>query len=149
MRRTTNRLNQILAEIQNFGPFADDIEQYVLSCAVYGTRQLEIFRELDEECFKNWSLYSAIKKQYKRNRSVSIEQLAVDTGVELFQLKKYFFLLSEEHLDCYIRILRQRKIQRAVVRECSFLIQEAVNNSCNVDTLLDKCADLHNKVINS
>jgi replicative DNA helicase len=133
-------------------PQAPELEEAVLGVIMLERDKLEIvFSILPEpECFyldKNQNIYSAIKDMYVKGMQIDLltitDELRRNEVLELIGGAYYLTQLamsvvSGAHVESHARIIKEKFIQRELIRVAGQIIGDAYEDSTDVFDLLDK-----------
>lgn len=129
----------------------EDVERVVArACMNPDTVKDSLFADgIDEDCF--WDvdcrrIFLVAKELFLSSGIVSPEKVAENSGLSVDFLNS----LEEgrvEHLEYYVKILQQKRIQRAVIRECYHLLEMAMNKETYIDELLERCGQFQKIVL--
>ena len=127
-----------------------DIERAVVGvCLVPDAAAGVVFDQgLDGDCF--WDdacreIFFAAKDCLVSKGVVSLDAVSEKTGFSV----EYLTSLegNPAHVEYHIKILRVKKIQRAVIGECYHLLEMASDESVDIDSLLERCGDLQRRIL--
>ena len=144
-------LDKLGLEIGNKPPQALDVEEAVLGSMLLEPACVDqALEELGPSCFydpKNRTVFEAMCSLVNEHVSVDI----ITVGAKLRQMGKaeavrgamYMASLSEKvgaaaHIEYYLKILKQKNIQRDLISASYDILKDAYDDSVKVDDLIDK-----------
>ncbi len=143
-------LDTLGLEMGNKPPQALDVEEAVLGAVLVEPNCVdEAMEELSPACFyseKNRKVFEAMTRLVNSHVSVDLltvaQQLRSDGNLELIGGSAYLAQLSQQigaaaHIEFYIKILKQKCIQRDLITASYAILKDAYNDSINVDDLID------------
>ncbi len=134
----------------NKPPQALDVEEAVLGALLVEPNCVEdVMEELTPPCFygeKNRMIFEAMSRLFFAHVSIDpltvAQQLRTDGNLEAVGGAAVLAALSEKigaaaHIEFYVKILKQKCIQRDLITASYSILKDAYNDSVNVDMLID------------
>lgn len=148
--KSTVSLDTLGLEMGNKPPQALDVEEAVLGALLVEPNCVdEVMEELTPSCFyaeKNRMIFEAMSRLFFSHVSIdpltTAQQLRSDGNLEAVGGAAVLAALSENigaaaHIEFYVRILKQKCIQRDLITASYSILKDAYDESVNVDMLID------------
>lgn len=140
-------------------PQCIDIENAILGTFLLERTSWEMINKINEEMFyreSNKILFSAIKILFNARKEIDMltvtEQLKKmqkldDIGGVVYLSELTKDISSARHLEYHIHIFIEKYIQRSIIRQCSEIVQDAYDDSDDLDDIIGKVEKLYKNTL--